>query len=161
MPFSCPLSSNDINNCSVLASPETSDDCDEVTDDLMESSSCRDEMELPAPNSVSLNSLSKTVSDQAVLPDANPANGTYYCYFSRNALSFFVLCKDIPRLSAEDVINVIEHHPQKDEILSMITKKYISLSFSLNGKVCMLNNNSCTEFYLKFFYLIPSRYFLC
>ncbi len=59
-----PVCSNDINNCGVLASPETSDDCDEVTDGLMESSPCRDERKLPASNSVSLKSLSKTVSGQ-------------------------------------------------------------------------------------------------
>jgi hypothetical protein len=31
---------------------------------------------------------------------------------------------------------MVEHHPQKDEIISSIIKKYMSLSFTVNGKVC-------------------------
>jgi hypothetical protein len=95
MPFSCPLSSNDTNNCSVLANPETSDNCDEVANGLMESSPCRDERKLPASNSVSLKSLSKTVSDQTVLPDANPANGTFvYIIVIFQEIHQVILCCD-------------------------------------------------------------------
>ncbi len=90
MLFSCPLSSNDINSCSVLASPETSDDCDEVTDDLMDISPCRDEEKLPAPNSDSLKTPT-TVSDEIVLPDANPANGMLNCCCCSKAVLLILL----------------------------------------------------------------------
>jgi hypothetical protein len=90
MLFSCPLSSNDINSCSVLASPETSDDCDEVTDDLMEISPCRDEEKLPAPNSYSLKTPT-SLSDEIVLPDANPANGMFNCCCSKAVLLILLL----------------------------------------------------------------------
>ena len=93
MTFSCPLSSNDINNCSALASPETSDDCDEVTDDLMEASPCRDERKLPVPNSVSPKTISKTVPDQIVLPDANTANGIYICIYTCMYILLLLLFK--------------------------------------------------------------------
>lgn len=47
----------------------------------------------------------------------------------------FILKLAFLNLSADEVVNMIERHPLKDNILSIVMRKYVSLSFTVNGKV--------------------------
>ncbi|KAI9556357.1 hypothetical protein GHT06_018931 [Daphnia sinensis] len=121
MLFSNHMSSNEKNTCALVNS-ETTEGSDEIIGDLEESHSCS---EIPSLlNTSSASPKTNTTADSAMMPQrgVHETDG--------------LLC-----LSANDIVNIIERHPLKDEILSLITRKYVSLSFTLNGKVFPISNN--------------------
>ncbi|KAK4023666.1 hypothetical protein OUZ56_009065 [Daphnia magna] len=115
------MSSNEINTCALVNS-EAAKGSDEIIGDLKESHSCSESSTLLNTSSVS--SKTNTTANSIVISQSGVHEAD-----------------DLLCLSAHDIVNIIERHPLKDEILSLITRKYVSLSFSLNGKVFPISNN--------------------
>ncbi|XP_057374460.1 telomere-associated protein RIF1-like [Daphnia carinata] len=121
MLFSSHMNNNEKNSCALVNS-ETTEVSDEIISDLGESHSCSETPTLLNTSSVS--------------PKTNPTADTIA--ISRSSVHE---ADDLLGLSANEIVNIIERHPLKDEILSLITRKYVSLSFTLNGKVFPISNN--------------------